>query len=156
MKLNYILIPLITLMVGFAGNALTDTGLKKWYKALKLPSIIPPGPEIGIIWSLIFILSATSALVVWNSPKALPEDLLFIGIMFMINALMNVFWSFLFFYMHMLSLAAIESAGLALTVLALIFYISPISTIAAVLLIPYFLWACFATFLTFRIWQLNK
>ena len=156
MKLNYILIPIYTIAVAFAGQALSNSGLKKWYKTLKLPDFTPPGDEIGIIWTIIFILSATAAIVAWNSGVILQSDQVVLGLMFIVNGLMNVFWSFLFFYAHMLGYATIEAGALALSIVALIIYIYPISVLAAVLLVPYFLWVCFATFLTFRVCMLNK
>jgi translocator protein len=156
MKTNYLLIPLITIVVALTGSFFTELGLKDWYKSLKLPKFTPPGKTIGMVWSIIFALTAISALIVFNSSAVLPEDLRLLTYLFVINAIMNVFWSLLFFYLHMIGYAVIESAALALSVLGLILYIYPFSLIAAVLLLPYFLWVCFATYLTYSVWKLNR
>lgn len=158
MKLNYIIIPLITVAVSVSGRWFAQAGLRNWYKKLKLPDTVPDGRVIGAVWTVIFILSAISALIVWNSNRILHEDSLFVYIFgfFILNAVMNIFWNFLFFALHMLALAVIQSAALGLSVLVLMLFIFPISSLAAALLVPYFVWVCFATYLNYSIWQLNK
>jgi len=76
-------------------------------------------------------------------------------VVFIINAFINVFWSYLFFVLHMTGYAAIDSMALALSVLSLIIFIYPISMLAAVLLVPYFVWVLIATYLNYSIWKLN-
>ena len=99
-KLNFIIIPLITVIVSVSGSWATDAGMG-WYDTLNLPSVTPPGYVIGIIWSIIFILTTISALVVWNKPqkgflgfKKKRDDKFWwiIGI-FIANAFLNFFWS---------------------------------------------------------------
>ncbi len=155
MKINYFLIPLVTIFVALLGSFFTELGLKDWYKTLKLPKFTPSGKIIGMVWSIIFALAAIAALIVYNSSAVLPGDLRLLTYLFAANALMNLFWSLLFFYLHMVGYAAIESAALALSVLGLILFIYPISGLAAILLAPYFLWVVFATYLTYSVWRLN-
>lgn len=158
MKLNYILIPLISVLVSVCGTAFTQTGLRTWYKKLKLPDMAPDGRFIGKVWTGIYVLTTISVLIVWNTTAILHDDPMYYYIfaLFIFNALMNVFWSFIFFTLHMIGLAAIESAALGFSVLALILVIFPISALAAALLVPYLAWVCFATYLNYGIWQLNK
>jgi benzodiazapine receptor len=153
MKLNYIIIPLIAVFVAVVGGYLTS-GDMSWYKTLKLPSIAPPGWFIGLVWNVIFILTTISALIVWNTmPKS---DLFWIVIgLFVVNALLNVFWSFLFFNQHLINAAMVEAGLLGSSVVALIVMIWPFSRLAAGLLIPYAAWTLFATFLNYVIWTLN-
>lgn len=154
MKLNYIVIPLITFLTALSGSLLTSGGMK-WYKSIKLPSWTPAGSVIGAVWTILFILAAICALIVWNK---FPHDgrwQLIVAI-FILNAILNVFWSFLFFNQHWLGVAAFESAALGLSVLALVILIWPGSVLAASLLIPYAAWVGFATFLTYTVWTLNK
>ena len=155
MKLHYILIPFVTIAVSVAGSAFTSSGIGSgWYEAIAKPAWTPPGSVIGAVWTTIFILSTISAILVWNSAK---HDLRFrwiIGI-FITNAFLNVFWSFLFFGQKMIGSAVIEAAILDLSVIALIVLIWPVSRAASVLLIPYAAWAAFATYLTYSVWRLN-
>ena len=154
MKLNYIIIPLITIIVAVVGSFLTSAGMY-WYKTLKLPDIAPPGGFIGIVWTIIFILSTISALIIWNNT---PRSNLFwwiIGI-FILNAILNVLWSYIFFYSHNIGGAIIEMIILEITVIALCVLIWPISRIASILFWPYAAWVSFATYLAYHIWILNK
>ena len=153
MKINYFIIPLITLIVAFSGSFLTSGGMA-WYKTIKLPKIAPPGYFIGIVWTIIFILTTISALLFWN--KA-PRDSRFntIAIIFLINAFLNVFWSYLFFNQHQILASIIEMIILDITVIVLIFFLWPISKLASYLLMPYAAWVAFATYLAYRILLLN-
>lgn len=153
MELNYFIIPLITVGVAFIGSRLTSGGMK-WYQTIKLPSWTPPGSMIGLVWTAIFILSAISAMIVWNSS---PRDSRFwwVVALFLVNAALNVCWSYLFFNRHLVGAAATEAATLGLTVVALIILIWPLSRTAAALLLPYAAWVAFATYLTSIIWRLN-
>lgn len=150
MKLNYIIIPLIVFLVAVIGSYFTGTGMD-WYETINLPSWTPPGFIIGAVWTVIFILSAFSALIVWNKP----ERNWLIVLVFLINAGLNVFWSFLFFNQHLIGAAFSEAVLLDITVFILIFTIWPVSKLASLLLVPYALWTTFASFLTLFVWLIN-
>lgn len=157
MKLNYIVIPLVTFLTALSGSLLTSRGMR-WYKTIKLPSWTPAGSVIGAVWTALFILAAICALIVWNSSLRSEQATRFTWILaiFIINAILNVGWSWLFFNQHWLAAAAAEAAALGLSILALVILIWPGSALAASLLIPYAAWVGFATFLTYTVWTLNK
>ena len=156
MKINYIIIPLITILVALAGSLLTGWGMA-WYHNLNLMSWTPSGMLIGIVWTILFILSTISVLIVYNQKDHNGDAIFWLTmILFAINAALNIKWSFLFFTLHLLSLAVIEAFILGLSVVALILLIWPRSKLAAILLIPYAAWVFFATYLTYSIWLLNK
>jgi tryptophan-rich sensory protein len=153
MKPNYIIIPLITIAVAVIGSLLTNAGMV-WYQSLELPPLAPAGFYIGLVWTIVFILSTISAIIIWNSPN---HDKFFwwiIGI-FIANAVLNVLWSYLFFFMNLLGSPIIEMIFLELSVLALCILIWPRSKTASILLWPYAAWVIFATYLAISIWQLN-
>jgi benzodiazapine receptor len=155
MKPNYIIIPLITVLVSVTGSYFTSSSLENWYQTINLPSWTPPGSVIGLVWTTIFILSTISALLVWNK---LPHDRRFNQIigLFLVNAVLNVGWSYLFFGQHLIGAAVIESGLLGLSVIGLIFLIWPLLRKAAILLVPYALWVSFATYLTYSVWLINR
>jgi len=153
MKLNYIIIPLIVFLVAFAGSLITSGGMD-WYKTINLPAWTPPGSVIGAVWTTIFILSAISALIVWNRfPRGRRFSWIFI--IFIINALLNIFWSYLFFGKNLLDFAFWEAGFLFISVVLLVILIRPVSRLAAILLYPYAIWVAFATYLTYAAWMLN-
>jgi tryptophan-rich sensory protein len=161
MRLNYILIPAITVVVAGLGSALTMPGLA-WYQTLIFPVGTPPSWVFAPVWTAIFILTAASALIIWNLPRRrsdLPIRSMHWSLIFAvfgINAILNVLWSYLFFYEHLLGGAFIGAILLLLSVLALIGLIWSLSRQAAIFLLPYAGWVSYASFLTYEIWRLNS
>lgn len=160
MKLNYFIIPIIVFLTATIGSYFTGAGMD-WYQTINLPSFTPPGWVIGLVWTFIFILSAISVLIFWNLPikesddKKLKMRFWTIILIFLINAGLNIFWSYLFFYQSLIGAAVFEAALLGISVIALVVLIWPISRISSLLLVPYAVWVCFATFLNTFIWFLN-
>ena len=64
-RLNYIVIGLITLIVSTLGRVFSSAGMR-WYYTLKLPSFTPPSWVFGIVWTIIFVATATAVALVWN------------------------------------------------------------------------------------------
>ncbi|MGE5297765.1 MAG: TspO/MBR family protein [Acidobacteriaceae bacterium] len=155
MKLNYLVIPLFTIAVAAIGSFFTNQGLKGWYQSIRLPSWTPPGSTIGLVWTILFILATVAALIVWNK---LPHDQSFwlVISIFVANGILNYLWSYLFFASHQLKLAIFEAGLLGLTILALVILIWPKNKLSAALLIPYFIWVSFATYLTYSVYRLNR
>jgi len=150
MKLNYIIIPLIVFLTAFIGSFFTERGMM-WYETLELPSFTPPGFVISIAWTIIFFLCLISGLIFWNKGKKRKR----IALLFLLNALLNILWSFIFFNQHLIFLSIIEMILLNITTLLLIYRLIPVSRVASALLLPYFLWVGFATYLAYSIYLLN-
>ena len=153
MKPNYLLIPLMTVATALGGSWITNQGMS-WYKIINLPAWTPAGSVIGVVWTIIFVLATISALLVYNLvPKGKKRRQVMYA--FLVNAILNVLWSALFFGWHLVGLAIIEAVVLALSVLVLIIMIRLKSRAAAIMLYPYFAWVCFATYLTYSVWSLT-
>ena len=153
MKLNYFLIPLITIITSIGGNLATSKGMD-WYKTLNLPRFTPPGSTIGLVWTVIFILTTISALIFWNQvPRG--QKFYLITFLFLTNAFLNFFWSLLFFGLQQIGIAILEMVILEATVVSLIILLWPLSRLASLLLVTYGVWVIFATFLAISVWRLN-
>ncbi len=116
-RLNRIVIPLITVAVSVAGSMLTSTGMDGWYETQNKPTFTPPGSVVSTVWTILFILATISVLLYWNAHApfgVLPRDERFGWILgfFILNALLNVFWSFLFFNQHQMYRAIWEAIRL--------------------------------------------
>jgi benzodiazapine receptor len=74
---------------------------------------------------------------------------------FIIQLVLNFFWSILFFSFHQLGLALVEIILLWMFILFSIISFFRISKTASYLLVPYVLWVSFASVLNFAIWNLN-
>jgi tryptophan-rich sensory protein len=153
LKLNYLIIPAIILLIAFTGKFLTESGMN-WYHTISLPDLAPPGWFIGIVWQIIYVMVAASLLIVWNRLRGARHFWTIIAF-FVCNGILNLAWSFCFFYNQSIQPAIGISAGIAATVGILIALIWPLNKLAASLLIPYFCWVSFATYLNVLIAQLN-
>lgn len=155
MKPNYFIIPLIVIGVSVVGSFFTGQGVDTWYQTLSLPSWTPPGSVIGAVWTVLFILVAISALIFWNRAKRGRIFWVAVGV-FLLNAFLNVLWSYLFFSEHLLFVAFMDIIFLELSIIALIVLIWPLSRSSSALLWPYAAWVAFAGYLNYIIWQLNS
>lgn len=145
---------LFVLLVAGLGSYFTSLGLHGWYGALERPAIIPAGQTFGLVWTVLFVLLAVSIFLSWRSvPKTFLRTL---GRLYLVNGGLNVLWCYVFFSMHELGGAAITAVLLAFSVFVLIAANVKVSKIAAVLLIPYFLWTSFAVYLSADIAYMNK
>lgn len=156
-NLSYVVIPLIVVLVAVFGGLITSNGMS-WYDSINLPSWTPGGEIIGLVWTVIFILSAIAALLVWNSKWRYKDQLRFnkIIIWFLINIGLNLGWSFIFFNRHLIFIAIEEAVLLGLSVVRIIWLSWPVDRRVAYLLLPYAIWTAFATYLTYNVWLLNK
>jgi len=155
LKPNYFIIPLIALTVGLLGSIFTGLGMY-WYDTQIIKTGITPFNWVfPVAWNSIFLLTTISVFIVWNrGNRKIREFGLIIGL-FALNALLNVLWSLLFFYLHLVGLALIEMLFLEITLVWLIMLVRRSSLAAAVLLWPYLLWVAFAAYLTLLIFKLN-
>jgi len=152
--MKYLIIGAVVITVSLLGGYFTSLGLGEWYNSLNLPEFTPPGSLIGSIWTIIYILTAIAALLFYSKAQR-GSQWKWVTVMFLVNASLNVFWSYLFFTEHLIGVAVLKAAALGLSVLALIYLIYPVSRIGAILLIPYASWVFFATYLNYLIWTLN-
>ena len=99
------------------GAALTELG--PWYFALKHPAWKPPDAAFGAIWSTIFTLCAISAWLAWRAADT-PALRRRVAWLFGVNAVLNIFWSALYFKLQRPDWALFEVVFLWLSILALI------------------------------------
>ena len=153
MKKNYILIPLIAIVVAVGGSMLTNMGMVR-YATLNLHPLTPPGSLIGMVWTFIFICTALSALSFW---KSFPRGKAFNRItwLFIANAILNVLRSWIFFVNHWAVLALVEMIVLRLVTLALFILLMRKNKISAWLLLPYLIWVILASFFAYQVVILN-
>jgi len=166
-KPNYVIIPLVTVLVSVVGSAFTTAGMMWYNTEIIRPELTPPNWIFPIAWTIIYILTTISALIVWNTrtlkkkfllvfnKKSEDNTFVLIMVLFIVNAFLNVFWSLLFFTLRFMYAAFVEMMLLELTVVLLMILIYKRSKIASLLLLPYAVWVAFATYLTSQIIQLN-
>jgi tryptophan-rich sensory protein len=136
------------------GAAATATSVGGWYQTLAKPSWNPPDWLFGPVWSMLYLMMAVAAWLVWRGHgwRAARPALTWFGI----QLALNVTWSFLFFGLHRPGLALVEIISLWLSILATGIAFRQTSVAASLLLVPYLAWTSFAVFLNFALWRLNS
>lgn len=124
-----------------------------WYAELSKPSWNPPAWVFGPAWTLLYILMATAAWLVWREGgwKAQSRPLGF----FLAQWLLNALWTPLFFGLHLPGLAFVEILLLWGMILITTVAFWRVKAIAGVLMLPYLAWVAFAAALNFAIWRIN-
>lgn len=139
-------------VVAVAGMMLTDIG--PWYRALRKPSWQPPDWAFGPAWTLIFTAAVFSGVEAWT--RAGDETTrTTVLVLFAINGLANMAWSWLFFTRKRPDWALLEIPVLWLSIATPIVVFLPFAPLASALLVPYLLWVSFAGFLNWTIVRLN-
>lgn len=153
--MKYLAVILGVAATGGIGSWLTDQGLDWYFNEAVLPSFAPSGAVIGGVWTIIYALSAV-ALILWLVQKKHDVNDYRVIWWFVVNGILNAYWSYLFFVQHQVGWAIVEMIGLEITVLILIWLMWKRVRWSAILLIPYAVWVIFATYLAYSFWILNK
>ncbi len=136
------------------GAVFTSSSVGDWYQTLAKPSWNPPDWLFGPVWTLLYLLMAVSAWLVWRrggwTASRRPLSL------FAVQLALNVAWSGIFFGMRSPGLAFGEILVLWLAILATAASFWNRSAAAALLLAPYLAWTSFATCLNFVVWRMNS
>ncbi len=155
MRLNYIVIPLLVLGIAVLGSSFTSIGIDSgWYSGIVKPDWTPRGSVIGAVWTIIYALAAISLLLVWNR-GAHNRQFRHIIAAFILNAIIHLGWSYVFFVQNMIGFAVVVAIAMWLSVIELISTLWVVRKSAAVLLIPYAGWLMFAIILNYMIYRLN-
>ncbi|MCW8803576.1 MAG: tryptophan-rich sensory protein [Ignavibacteriaceae bacterium] len=152
-KPNFFFIPLFVIITASAASYFADVGMA-WYKTINLPSWTPSGSIMVLAWTIIFILSSLSLLIIWNKHSSEKKFGVIIAL-FVLNALLIVSWNILFFSHQQIGLAFFQAMLLVANLILLIILIWRVSPLAAYLLVPYSLYILFSTVLTFNVWMIN-
>jgi len=145
---------LICHSAGFIGAVFTSSAIPTWYDSLKKPPFSPPNWIFGPVWIILYTLMGISAYLVWRqgiNDSQVKTALIIFGVQLFLNAL----WSPIFFGFRALFAGLIVIIIMWIAILLTILAFLKISTVAAVLLIPYILWVSFATILNFSLWALQ-
>jgi tryptophan-rich sensory protein len=124
-----------------------------WYRAMNKPRWTPADWVFPTVWTPIYVLIAASGWLVWREAgvagAALPLAV------YLIQLALNAGWSAIFFGLKKPGLAFAEVLGLWLSIALNIALFWPISTTAALLLVPYLVWVTIASALNFQVWRMN-
>jgi tryptophan-rich sensory protein len=146
----------VCLSAGAIGTlAVGEGGFRSWYSAIEKPAFTPPGWVFGPVWTVLYILMGVAAFLVWRRGLASRTVQVALG-WFLGQLVLNALWSPVFFGWHRIGLALVVIVLLWAAIVVTLYRFLRVSTVAALLLVPYLLWVSFATILNAAIWWLNR
>jgi translocator protein len=125
----------------------------EFYAALSRPGWAPPPWLFGPVWSVLYVLMAVAAWLVWRQrdvPGARTALALF-GAQLALNAA----WSWLFFAWRLGTIAAVEIVLLLVLIALAAAAFWRVRPLAGALLLPYLAWVGYATALTLALVRRN-
>lgn len=154
------LLAFISLTGGAAalGAAWTMESVRGWYRTLRKPHLNPPDRVFGPVWTVLYLQMAISAWLVLRGMSKRPERqplgqaaLAAWGV----QLALNVAWSGVFFAQQRITggLYVIGALWAAIAICAAL--ASRVTRLAGLLLLPYLAWVSFASYLNWRVRQLN-
>ena len=142
---------LLCLAMGSAGGFVSASAINEWYSTLAKPSWNPPNWLFGPVWTLLYIMMAVAAWLVWRTKHRIAPAM----ILFFVQLALNFAWTLIFFGARSPGLALVEVVFLWLAVLFTMLAFFGRQTTAGWLFVPYLAWVSFAAILNAAIWWLN-
>lgn len=142
----------LPIVIAFLGSAFTISSIGNWYTTLNKPFFSPPNFVFGPVWTILYILMGISLYLLWTSKKKGKDKAIKL---FLVQLVLNLFWSIIFFGLHNPQLALAEIIALWIFIFLTIRQSYPVSKTSAYLLYPYIAWVSFALVLNLFIAVLN-
>jgi tryptophan-rich sensory protein len=143
---------LLTVIVSAIGAA-ASVQAKSFYGQLVQPPWAPPGWVFGPVWTVLYVLMAVAAWLVWRS-GGFRQNRLPLGF-FLVQLVFNALWSWLFFGWHLGGWAVADILALLVSLAVTLVLFWRVRPAAGALLLPYLLWVTFAAVLNYVVWQMN-
>lgn len=135
---NFLCLFLIISAVGYLGRAYMTSNTLKWYRTLQMSSLTPPDYIFGCVWSVLFLFMTISVFLVWGRARLK---------WFIFQLVLNMFWSFSFFFLHLPALALAAVLLMLFCILECIKEFYRYSKVSGLLFVPLFVWSLFALYL---------
>ena len=124
-----------------------------WYNELLKPWLSPPPWIFRPVWVILYVLIAISLITYLIKCRWMDKSS---GVLwFIVQLILNLLWTPVFFGMKNIGLALVVILFLDYAVYRTMLSFYSVSLLCGRLLIPYFLWILFATYLTGAMFFLN-
>ena len=124
-----------------------------WYAALAKPVWTPPAWVFGPVWTLLYVLMALGAWLVWLRPASRCRTVALSA--FLLQLALNAAWTPIFFGAQRIGWAMVVLAMLWVALLVTVVLFWRVRALAGVSQLPYLLWVSYAATLNAGIWWLN-
>ena len=144
---------LIFQIIGYCLGAISQVNSTTWYQTLHKSSLTPPAIVFPIVWSILYAIIAISGWYLWQHRQQ-PQAKTALGF-YSAQMVLNWAWSPLFFNFHLIAVSFYCIILIALLALITILLTKNNFKFSSIMLIPYFIWLIFASYLNGVLWMLN-
>jgi tryptophan-rich sensory protein len=142
------------LLLGTLSAVLSGSGEgNPWFAALAKPAFMPPGWVFGVAWTLLYIGLGVALAMILHARGARGRSAAIA--VFLVQLLLNYAWPPVFFGLHLVRPALLLIVVIILLAVLAAFLFLRIRPVAALLMLPYLAWLCFAAALNYEIGRLN-
>ena len=139
--------------VGALSGWLSRDGMKAYEAGIQQPPLSPPSWFFPIVWTILYALMGIGAARVSLASNGVHRSR---GLnLFVLQLIVNFFWSLIFFNAQAFGFAFIWLLLLCGLVLWMILEFRKVDKPAGNIQIPYLLWLIFAAYLNLGVWYLN-
>ena len=125
-----------------------------WYATLRKPRLTPPNALFAPVWTALYALMAFAVWRVWlHAPSPWRTVAL---AAFVLQLLLNLGWSWIFFARRAIGWALFELLCLWVAIAAATLLAGRLAPEAVWMMAPYWLWVSFAGLLNYGLWRLNR
>jgi translocator protein len=154
MRVGFFLAWVIVLQLsGYLMGILTEANLEPWYRLLDKSSLTPPGVVFAIVWPILYCLLSVAGYCIFLKETGASK---LIKALYVIQLVFNLSWTPLFFGLHWIGMAF---SVLIFTVLFTFYLMVRLYQAEQkklmFLLMPYWLWICFASYLNMVTFLMN-
>jgi translocator protein len=144
----------VVLAAGGIGSLATMRAIPTWYQGLKKPPFNPPEWLFGPAWTVLYLLMAVAAFLVWKQGFNSAGVKLALAL-FLVQLVLNALWSVFFFGLRSPLAGLVDIVLLWFAILGTIILFFRVSIPGGILLLPYIAWVTFAAILNAAILRLN-
>lgn len=151
--MKIIILAIIFLAVGGIMSATVNSSLNMWFASLNKPFLNPPNFVFMPVWTVLYL---SLAIFIWMldreqyTPLTRKAKQLFVW-----QLILNFLWTPIFFGTHSILGGMIVLLVLDILVFRLISLSFKINKVSAFIILPYFLWLLYATYLNIGLFILN-
>ena len=153
---SLILILLVTFFSSSIAGYVTRINIDPWYQSLNRLPISPPDWIFAPVWTTLYAFMSIAIWIIYEKTKVSePNFSKKIIKIYFYHLVINLTWSFVFFYYHLIFAAFINIIFLIIAISILMVLYLPRSRISFILMVPYLLWVIFASVLNFGLYLIN-
>jgi len=144
---------LIFQLIAYVLGHIAKINIVSWYHPLHKSSLTPPAIVFPIVWSILYTMIALSGWSLWENHKNRKAKIA-LGF-YSAQMALNWAWSPLFFNFHLIALSFYCIISITLLTFITILLTKDHFKFSSIMLVPYFIWLIFASYLNGSFWMLN-